>query len=97
MRATRKSCFGYDEKKFFQIGVQMPPWERQELIDFLRKNIDVFTWNAYKAPGLDLNFICLRLMSIHLPSPRSNHLDAHLGNILMLSGGKYSSLSELGP
>ena len=61
MRATRKSCFGYDEKKFFHIGVQMPPWERQELIDFLRKNIDVFTWNAYKAPGLDLNFICLRL------------------------------------
>ena len=92
MRATRKSCFGYDEKKFFHIGVQMPPWERQELIDFLRKNIDVFTWNAYKAPGLDLNFICLRLNvnPSTIPkkqSPRrssTEHSDAVKGEVLKL-------------
>ena len=33
---------GNNEEKFFQVGVQLPPRERQELIDFLRKNIDVF-------------------------------------------------------
>ena len=50
-----------DKEKFFQLGVQLPPQERQELIDFLRKNIDVFAWNAYNTPGVDLNFICHRL------------------------------------
>ena len=28
---------------------------------FLKKNIDVFAWNAYEAPGLDLSFICHHL------------------------------------
>ena len=28
------------------------------MIRFLRKNIDVFPWNAYDAPGIDSNFIC---------------------------------------
>ena len=37
-----KVIIGGDEEKFFQVGVQLPPWERQELVDFLRKNIDVF-------------------------------------------------------
>ena len=36
----------------------MPPRERQELIDFLRKNIDVFVWSSYDASKVDLNFIC---------------------------------------
>ena len=31
-----------DSKKFFQVGVQLPPQEKQELIEFLRKNVDVF-------------------------------------------------------
>ena len=39
----------------------MPNRERQELIDFLRKNIDMFAWSAYKAPRVDPNFICHRL------------------------------------
>ena len=25
----------------------------EELIEFLRRNIDVFAWNAYEAPGVD--------------------------------------------
>ena len=31
------------------------------MIAFLRKNIDVFAWNAYEAPGVDPNFICHHL------------------------------------
>ena len=27
-------------------------------MEFLKRNVDVFTWNAYEAPGVDLSFIC---------------------------------------
>ena len=37
-----KVIIGGDEEKFFQVEVQFPPREKQELQDFLRKNIDVF-------------------------------------------------------
>ena len=30
-------------------------------MEFLRGNVDVFAWNAYKAPGVDPNFICHHL------------------------------------
>ena len=33
---------GDDGEKFFQIEVQLPLREKEELIDFLRKNINVF-------------------------------------------------------
>ena len=36
----------------------MPYWEIEELIDFLRKNIDVFALSTYEAPRVDPNFIC---------------------------------------
>ena len=52
---------GDDPEKFFQVGAQLPPQETKELIEFLRKNIDVFAWNAYKAPGMDPSFICHHL------------------------------------
>ena len=39
----------------------MPPLEKEELVIFLRKNIDVFAWSAYDAPGVDSNFICHHL------------------------------------
>ena len=26
-------------------------------MEFLRKNVDVFAWDAYEAPGIDPNFI----------------------------------------
>ena len=32
-----------DSKKFFQVGAQLPPREKEELIVFLKMNIDVFT------------------------------------------------------
>ena len=56
-----KVFVGDDPKKFFQIGAQLPPQEKEELIEFLRKNVDVFVWNAYKAPGVDLSFLCHHL------------------------------------
>ena len=31
------------------------------MVDFMRKNVDVFAWDTYEAPGVDLNFICHHL------------------------------------
>ncbi|XP_030935711.1 uncharacterized protein LOC115960850 [Quercus lobata] len=39
------------------VGSKLPPQEKEKLIDFLRKNVDVFAWDTYKAPGVDPNFI----------------------------------------
>ena len=39
----------------------MPLLEKEQLIDLLRRNIDVFAWDAYEAPRVDLNFICHHL------------------------------------
>ena len=48
-------------EKFFQVRAPLPPQEKGELVEFLKRNVDVFAWNAYKAPGVDLSFICHRL------------------------------------
>ena len=45
-----KFTVGDDLEKFFQIRSQLPHQEKEELIEFLRMNIDVFAWNAYEAP-----------------------------------------------
>ena len=37
-----KVVISNNEEKVFQVGVQLPPWEKEELIDFLKKNINVF-------------------------------------------------------
>ena len=29
----------------------------EKFIAFLRENVDVFAWNAYETPGVDLDFI----------------------------------------
>ena len=50
-----------DLEKFFQVGAQLPPYEKQALIEFLRDNVDVFAWDACDAPGIDLDFICHHL------------------------------------
>ena len=44
--------------------------EREELIEFLKMNIDVFAWNAYEAPRVDLEFICHHLKVNPLIIPR---------------------------
>ena len=39
----------------------MPLLEKEQLIDLLRRNVDVFAWDAYEAPRVDPNFICHHL------------------------------------
>ena len=39
----------------------MPPQEKGELVEFLKKNVDVFAWNAYEAPRVNPSFICHHL------------------------------------
>ena len=46
-----------DDDKYFQVGVQLPPQEKEELVAFLRKNVDAFAWSAYEAPGVYPSFI----------------------------------------
>ena len=46
-----------DLEKFFQVGAQLLPQEKEELVEFLRRNIDVFASDAYEAPRVDPNFI----------------------------------------
>ena len=48
----------------------MPYQESEELIEFLKQNIDVFAWNAYEAPGVDPEFICHHLNINPLISPK---------------------------
>ena len=39
----------------------MPTHEKHALIEFLRDNVDVFTWDACEAPGINPDFICHHL------------------------------------
>ena len=65
-----KIIIGDDPEKFFQIGSQLPHQEKEELIEFLRRNIDVFSWNDYEAPGVDPEFVCHHLKVNPLITPR---------------------------
>ena len=56
-----KIFVGDDPKKVFQVETQLPPQKKEELIKFLRRNLDVFAWSAYEAPGVDSSFICHHL------------------------------------
>ena len=56
-----KITIGDDPEKFFQVGSQLPQQEREELVEFLEQNIDVFAWNTYEAPRVDPDFICHHL------------------------------------
>ena len=37
-----KVVVGGDAEKFFQIEAKLPPQEKEELVKFLKRNIDVF-------------------------------------------------------
>ena len=52
---------GDDLERFFQVGAWLPLQEKEELVELLRKNVDVFAWDAYKAPSLNPDFICHHL------------------------------------
>ena len=72
-------------KKFFQVETQLPPREREELIMFLKRNIDVFTWSAYEAPRVDPNFICHHLNVNPSIIPKKQPPQCSSKDILMLS------------
>ena len=65
-----KVIIGDDPEKFFQVGSQLSQPEKEELIEFLKRNIDIFAWSAYEAPGVDLNFICHHLNVNLVVTPR---------------------------
>ena len=56
-----KVIIGDDLERFFQVGAQLPLQEREQLIKLLRRNVNVFAWDAYEAPSLDPKFICHHL------------------------------------
>ncbi|XP_023874394.2 uncharacterized protein LOC111986930 [Quercus suber] len=56
-----KVVIGDDPEKFFQVRTQLPLQEKEELIEFLKRNIDVFAWDACDAPRIDPSFICHHL------------------------------------
>ena len=37
-----KVVVGDDPERFFQVGAQLPLLEREQLVKFLRENVDVF-------------------------------------------------------
>ena len=56
-----RAVVGADAKKFFQIGARLPPQEKEELVEFLKRNIDMFAWDACDALGINPDFICHHL------------------------------------
>lgn len=56
--------------KYFQIRTQLLPAKREELLIFLRSNVDVFSWSTYEALGVDLEFICHHLNGNPVITPR---------------------------
>ena len=87
-----KFPIGDDPDKFFQVGAQLPSQEKEKLIVFLKNNIDVFAWDAPKAPGVDSSFICHHLNvnpsvipKKHLPRRSSKeHSDAVKDKVMKL-------------
>ena len=60
-------------EKFFQVDSQLPLQEREELIEFLKKNVNVFAWSAYEALGVDPNFFCHHLNVNPSVTPKKQH------------------------
>ena len=79
-----------DSEKFFQVGAQLPPQEKEELVEFLKRNINMYAWEAYDAPGIDPAFICHHLNvnpSITPKPPRRpsrEHADAIRDEVMKL-------------
>ena len=49
---------GDDPERFFHVGAQLLLQKKEQLVELLRRNVDVFAWDAYEALGLDPKFIC---------------------------------------
>ena len=48
-------------EKFTRIGTSMKETTKQDLVQFLRKSIDVFAWSHEDMPGIDPSVITHRL------------------------------------
>ena len=87
-----KVIIGNDPERFFQVGAQLPLVEKEELIELLRRNVDVFAWDAYEAPSLDPKFICHHL-NVNPPvtpkrqpprRPSNEHVEAVKSEVIKL-------------
>ena len=65
-----KFAVGNDPERFFQVRSELPPQEKEELVGFLRKNVDIFAWDAYDAPRVDPGLICHYLNVIPSSIPK---------------------------
>ena len=100
-----KVIIGDDLERFFQVGARLPLQEKEELVELLRRNVDVFAWDAYEAPGLDPKFICHRLNVDPSITPKkqpprrpsNEHVEAIKSEVLNLNRQgllkRYSTLS----
>ena len=92
---------GSNPERFFQVGSELPPQEKEKLIDFLRKNVDVFAWDAYETPGVHPNFIChhLNISPAVTPKkqpprrPSTEHADAVREEVMKLK--KVGAIKEV--
>ena len=71
---------GLDREQYFQVGSQLPPIEKAELVKFLKANIDVFAWNVYDVPRIDPELVCHQLnvnleAMLHKQPPRRSSKD----------------------
>ena len=71
-------------KKFTKIGTRMEEKTKQDLVQFLRKSIDVFTWSHEDMPGIDQGSLLIVRMCIYLPSPFVKRRESLLLNEIML-------------
>lgn len=46
-----------DGSRFFTLGSSLTDAESEELVQFLKDNIEVFAWTPYEVPGIDPKFI----------------------------------------
>ena len=58
-----------DLEKFTRIGTNMKEKAKEDLVQFLRKNIDVFAWSHEDMPGIEPNVIIHRLNVYPLSKP----------------------------
>ena len=58
-----------NEEKFFQVEVQLPPWEKEELIDFLKKKHQRIFIERLRSPrgGSELHLSPFKHQSIYPP------------------------------
>ena len=83
-----KVVVGADSEKLFQVGLELPPQEKEEIIGFLRENVDVFVWDASEAPGVDPSFICHHLNVNPSVTPKKQPPNARRKSMPMLLGTK---------